>query len=103
MTRHRGSRRPLALTGVVAGACALTACGGALPPPNLHNIALIEHAIQTSLAAQSHLSGTAYCPTTVPQMKGEVFSCIVAVPRHPPVVFNVTELNNTGYVSYVER
>jgi hypothetical protein len=99
--RLRRLRRPLWLVGALTSACCVAACGSALPPPNMHNIADIEHAIQTTLAAQRSLHGHAYCPTTVPEMKGEVFSCIVALPHHAPVVFKVIELNDTGYVSYV--
>ncbi len=88
---------------LVASAAALSGCGGALPPPNLHNIASIQTAIQETLAAKLHLHGRAYCPTTVPEMKGEVFSCVVAVAGHRPYVFTVTEANNLGAVTYVGR
>jgi len=78
----------------------LAACGGALPPPDLRNIAQIERAIEQTLAARTHLDGRAYCPQTVPEMKSERFSCVVAVRGHSPIIFAVTEVNNTGTVTY---
>ena len=106
--RRRGwfgahARSALRVAGVVTVAGGLAACGTALPPPDLPNIPQIEQAIQETLAAKDHLSGTAYCPVSVPELKGEVFSCVVALRVHAPVIFTVTEVNSTGYVTYVER
>jgi len=90
----------------VALVCGLGACGAALPPPqssgqqNLTNIGQIQTAIQDTLAAKQHLRGTAYCPTTVPALSGETFSCVVAITGHRPAVFTVTEVNSSGQVSY---
>ena len=104
LVRLRGhARSPLHVAGAVAVGCGLAACGAALPPPNLQNVPQIEHAIQETLAAKDHLSGTAYCPLSIPEFKGEVFSCVVALRVHAPVIFTVTEVNATGYVTYVER
>ena len=86
--------------------CGLGACGAALPPPqssgqqNLTNIEQIEMAIQNTLAAKQHLHGTAYCPTTVPALTGETFSCVVAIAGHRPAIFTVTEVNSSGDVTY---
>lgn len=85
--------------------CGLGACGAALPPPpsgtqNLSNIAQIQTAIQDTLAAKQHLHGTAYCPTTVPALSGETFSCVVAIAGHRPAIFTVTEVNSSGDVTY---
>ena len=85
----------------MAIAVTIAACGGALPPPNMHNIAQVQKAIEETLAAKEHLTGTAYCPQIVPVMKGEVFSCVVAVHGHTPLLFTVTEVNNLGAVTYV--
>jgi hypothetical protein len=82
------------------------ALGAALPPPqssgqqNLTNIEQIQTAIQGTLAAKQHLHGTAYCPTTVPALTGETFSCVVAFAGHRPAIFTVTEVNSSGDVSY---
>ena len=101
----RGPRGWPRRIGTATAACAIAAtiagCGGALPPPNLRNIAQIQEAIQQTLAAKQHLNGKAYCPQTVPEVQGEVFSCVVAVARHAPVLFTVTEANDLGSVSYV--
>ena len=86
--------------------CGLGACGAALPPPqssghqNLTNIEQIEMAIQNTLAAKQHLHGTAYCPTPVPALTGETFSCVAAIAGHRPATFTVTEVNSSGDVTY---
>jgi len=91
--------------GAARAAIAL-ALGAALPPPqssgqqNLTNIEQIQTAIQGTLAAKQHLHGTAYCPTTVPALTGETFSCVVAFAGHRPAIFTVTEVNSSGDVSY---
>ncbi len=86
--------------GALAIAVTLAACGGALPPPNLRSIPAIQQAIERALVTKRHLTSTAYCPQTVPMMKGEVFSCVVDVHGGAPVVFNVTETDNAGYVTF---
>jgi hypothetical protein len=84
----------------------LGACGAALPPPqtsrqqNLTNIAQIQTAIQDTVAAKQHLRGTAYCPSKVPALAGESFSCVVAIAGHRPAIFTVTEVNSSGDVTY---
>jgi len=93
----------IAATGALVAATALSACGGALPPPNLRSIALIERAIERTLASKLRLDGTAYCPQTVPVMKGEVFSCVVSVRGRDPILFTVTEIDNVGAVTYVGK
>jgi len=100
---RRGRPRWLASGAGLAAACAIAGCGGALPPPNLPNIANIERAIEGTLANRHGLSGTALCPQTVPEIAGEVFSCIVTIPGRRPWTFTVTEVNATGYVTYAGR
>jgi hypothetical protein len=41
-----------------------------------------------------------YCPTTVPALTGETFSCVVAIAGHRPAIFTVTEVNSSGDVTY---
>jgi hypothetical protein len=65
----------------LALACGLGGCGSALPPPtqsqaDLPNITQIQAAIEQTVLAQEHIRVTAYCPTVVPEIKGETFSCV---------------------------
>ena len=87
----------------VAGALALVlaACGATLPEPFLHNIAQVQTAIEQTVLAREHLDGTTVCPSEVPAIAHQVFSCVVAIPAHAPQVFAVTVVEPTGGVSYV--
>lgn len=87
---------PLALA-----ALGLAGCGAALPEPSLHNIAQVQTAIEQALASSAHLRGTAYCPTDVPAIRGQVFSCIISLPGHAPAIYRVTVETAQGVVSYV--
>jgi hypothetical protein len=89
-------------------AVALAACGGSSssttstqPPANLPNIAQIEGAIAGTIRNDDHVSATVLCPSSVPELTGETFSCIaiVHVPRVETFQFLVTEHGGT-FVSY---
>jgi hypothetical protein len=95
------ARTAPAALGAVALAVALSACGATLPEPPLRNIAQIQTAIDQTLLAGQHVRGTAYCPTDVPAVKGQVFSCIVEIPGGSPAIFEVTVETPQGLVSYV--
>ena len=86
---------------VIALALGLAACGAALPEPALHDIAQVQSAIEQTVERNQHVRGTAYCPTDVPAIKGQVFSCIVALPSGPPAIFRVTVETAQGFVDYV--
>jgi hypothetical protein len=92
--------RTAAALPVAVAALTLAACGATLPEPSLHNIAQVQTAIEQSLAAAAHLRGTAYCPTDVPAVKGQVFSCVVAIPGRTPAIYRVTVQTPQGFVSY---
>ena len=95
------ARRLAAIALAFALALGLTACGATLPEPALHDIAQLQTAIEQSLERHQHVRGTAYCPTDVPAVKGQVFSCVVAIPGSAPAIFAVTVQTPQGYVSYV--
>jgi len=59
-----------------------------------------QTAIQDTLAARQHLRGTAYCPSQVPALAGESFSCAVAIAGRRPALFTVTEGHSSGQVTY---
>lgn len=100
MTGVRAALLPI----VAVLSSAVTACDSGLPPDRgyLRNIPQIERAIELTLYARVHARGTAYCPDEVPALEGEVFSCLVSVGRERPVLFEVTEVNASGYVTYAE-
>jgi hypothetical protein len=82
----------LSLAGLVS------ACGGSVPasttttPSNLPNIADVQRGIAATILKYDHVTAQVYCPTQVPQIPGETFSC-VGVATQPKVrtfVFQAT-------------
>jgi hypothetical protein len=99
--RDQRMRRVLGLAaGAGAAAALLGGCGGRLPEPLLHNIAQIQEAIEQSVLSASHQQGTAYCPTDVPAVKGQMFSCVVEMRSGGPQIYAVTVVTPQGYVTY---
>lgn len=84
----------------------VSACGSSLPPSsqapsNLPNITQIEGAIAGTILKYDHVTARVVCPTQVPQIPGETFSCI-GLARHPTprtFIFQVTEHGGT-FVTY---
>ena len=101
--------RSLPLWAGVGAALALAACGGSSSsttpttqaPPNLPNIAQIEGAIAGTIQKANHVSARVLCPSRVPQLPGETFSCVgvATTPRAQTFQFLVTEHGGT-FVSY---
>jgi hypothetical protein len=89
------------LAALVAGG-SLGACGSTLPPvqSNLPNIAQIQNAIQQSILARDHVLTRVFCPTQVPLVKDEKFSCVAVGPRGRTFIFSVTETGAGDLVSY---
>lgn len=85
---------------LLAIACAVTGCGGPLPPPDLANMRQIELAIENTLVTKQQLKGTAYCPQMVPARPGQIFSCVVDVDKGAPAIFTVTVKSAAGYVTF---
>jgi hypothetical protein len=91
---------------VVGAAALLSACGSSVPPAstvpaNLPNIAQIQGAITGTIQKFDHVTAQVICPTMVPQISGETFSC-VGVATRPKVqtfIFQVTEHGGT-FVTY---
>ena len=104
---HGGARawvspsRRFAWSCAAASGLVLAGCGAALPEPALQNMPQVQSAIEQSYRASDHHDGTAYCPTDVPAIKGQVFSCVVPVPGRAPAIFQVTVESAQGFVSYV--
>jgi hypothetical protein len=93
--RARGLLAVLAVT--AAAGCGSSSSATPTTPPNLPNIPQVEAAIAQTILADDHVTATVVCPTLVPQIVGETFSC-VAVSRHPRVrtfVFQATERGGT--------
>ena len=103
MAPGRGQRTRRALAPACAGiaALALAGCGARLPEPLLHNISQVQTAIEQTVLADTHQQGTAYCPTDVPAVKGQVFSCVVELRgTATPEIYAVTVTTPQGYVTY---
>jgi hypothetical protein len=91
---------------VLGTAAVASACGSSLPPvtqttSNLPNIGQIERAIAQTILNFDHVTAQVVCPSMVPEIAGEQFSCI-GVARHPTVrtfMFLVTERSGS-YVTY---
>ncbi len=84
---------------------AFAACGGGssttATAPSLPNIAQIESAIAGTIKADDHVTAQVLCPSSVPEVVGETFSCI-GIARQPRVetfMFLVTAHGGT-YVTY---
>jgi hypothetical protein len=91
---------------MLSAAALASACGSSVPPAsttpgNLPNIAQIQGAISQTILKYSHVTAHVYCPTVVPQISGETFSCvgIASKPKPASFIFLVTEHGGT-YVSY---
>lgn len=101
--------RSLPVSAALGAALALAGCGGgsssttttSQAPPNLPNIAQIEGAIAATIRKDDHVSAHILCPSTVPQLTGETFSCvgIATNPKAQTFEFLVTEHGGT-FVSY---
>jgi hypothetical protein len=89
------------LAALGAAALALSGCGAALPEPSLRNIAQVQSALEQAVLAAENRHGTAYCPTDVPAIKGQVFSCVVEIPGGAPAIYRVTVETPQGFVSYI--
>lgn len=94
-------------TATVLGAAALlSACGSSVPPAsstpgNLPNIVQIQGAISQTILKYDHVNAQVYCPTAVPDISGETFSCVGVAKKPKPAtfIFLVTEHGGT-FVTY---
>lgn len=80
------------------------ACGSAVPPAprgsvNLPNIVQIQGAIAQTIQRYDHVRAQVFCPSQVPEIVGETFSCVAIARR--PAVRTFTYLVTVGHGSYV--
>lgn len=94
------------MAAAMATAILVSACGGSVPsatttPANLPNITEIQGAIAATIRKYDHVTASVYCPTQVPQITGETFSCVGVAKKPKPAtfIFQVTEHGGT-FVSY---
>ena len=85
-------------------ACGLSACGSA-GPTGVHaqrylDTSRVALAIEQSTFSQRGLRAHAYCPSEVPQIKGQRFTCIAYAARVAPAIFTVVQLDAQGHVRY---
>jgi len=88
----------LAVTGAVAGALALAACGSSDPSPVLDE-KKVERAIERSSLAQRGLRASVTCPADVAYEKGGTFEC-TAVVGDVMTRFVVIQTDAAGHVRY---
>jgi hypothetical protein len=88
-------------------ACGVSACGSAHPSsPQAQrylNTSRVASAIEQSTLSQRGLHARAYCPSEVPQIKDQRFTCIAYAPRVAPAIFEVVQLDAEGHVRYVAQ
>jgi hypothetical protein len=92
-------RSTAALLGTAA---ALSACGGSASsssttPSNLPNIADVQGGIAATILKFDHVRARVFCPTKVPQIPGETFSCVgvATSPKVQTFIFQATVHNGT--------
>ena len=95
------------LGGATVLACGLSACGsgssnGAQAQRYL-NTSRVALAIEQSSLSQRGLHARAYCPSEVPQIKGQRFTCIAYAPQVAPAIFTVVQLDAQGHVRYTAQ
>jgi hypothetical protein len=93
--------------GIVALACGLSACGSGQTSisNNQHylNTSRIELAIEQSILSQRGLHAHAYCPSEIPQIKDQRFTCIAYAARLTPTIFKVAQVDAQGHVQYAAK
>lgn len=95
---NRLSVRLLVAGVLVAVSLSVAACGSSALTTTL-NTGKLEQAIESSSLAQRGQHAKVTCPSSVPQKKGLVFTCM-AVVGHVSTRFVVTEQNESGHVTY---
>jgi hypothetical protein len=83
---------------MLSAAGLVSACGGSVPaattatPSNLPNIVDVQRGIAATIRKYDHVNAQVFCPTQVPQIPGETFSCIgvATQPKLRTFVFQAT-------------
>jgi hypothetical protein len=107
LTFRGGLGRATWLCGAVALACGLSACGstssGGAHAQRYLDTSRVALAIEQSALSQRGLHAHAYCPSEVPQMKDQRFTCIAYAARVAPAIFTVVQLDAQGHVRYAAQ
>jgi hypothetical protein len=87
--------------------CGLSACGSTgTDSPHAQrylNTSRVALAIERSTLSQRGLHAQAYCPSEVPQMEGQRFTCIAYAAKVRPAIFTVVQLDAQGHVRYTAQ
>ncbi len=86
---------------ILAGACGSSVPAAGTTPASLPNLAQVQAGIAATILKFDHVKAQVYCPSVVPQIPGETFSC-VAVAKRPTVqtfIFQATVHSGT-FVSW---
>ncbi|HEX3693173.1 MAG TPA: hypothetical protein VHU13_07505, partial [Solirubrobacteraceae bacterium] len=93
--------------GMILLALALSGCGSSQTDPTNYqyylNTSRIALAIEQSILSQRGLHAHVYCPTEIPQIKGQRFTCIASSARLAPTIFTVMQIDARGHVQYAAK
>jgi hypothetical protein len=87
---------------VVAAVALIAGLWNGSSTPVILNSDRVARAIESSIKEKRHLESTVVCPVNVVQQQGFVFNCLATVKGHQFSVV-VTEVNSSGYVTFVVR
>ena len=60
-------------------------------------------AIEQSVLHQRNLHAQVFCPSRVPQLRGQTFTCLAYAPKVMPAAFTITQINQAGDVQYSSK
>jgi hypothetical protein len=92
------------LCGLATLTCGASACGSAQPgdtdDQHYLNTSRVERAIEQSVLSQRDRHAHVYCPTEVPQVKGQRFTCLAYSASEVPTLFTAVQVDAQGDVQY---
>jgi hypothetical protein len=110
---RRRTAQAMAVLALGLATCLVTSCGastksrstalalsGSTKFLNTHRV---ELAIDQSVLEQRGLQAHAFCPSRVPQVTGQTFTCIAYAPKVNPATFNVVQIDSSGHVRYSSK
>jgi len=103
--RVRARRGAIAALTALGCAALISACGSSsttsTPTSTVHlNTHQTQVAIEDTVFSDRHIHAKVTCPAEVVQEKGVSFVCVATTPAGATTPFQVTQMNNKGYVEY---
>jgi hypothetical protein len=90
----------LALGLAACGSSAKRSAGTQSSQTRLLDTQKVALAIELSVLHQRDLHAQVFCPSRVPQLRGQSFTCLAYAPKVMPAAFTVTQVNQAGDVQY---